>query len=109
MTRLVDPRLREAVAMALCWAEFSMHEDRPTDETPASNWAALKPYAQASYYADAELHAQAMMGLATIVPISPTRSMIDAARQARPALRADAHVRDVWNAMLQAREKVAHP
>lgn len=101
----IDPRLREVVAMALCWAEWpGPHEH--INESPAEYWAKMTPEARAQYYGDAESFAAAMMGCdLVLVSQHPTPAMIEAARLVRPALRRDGHVEDVWREMLDARRE----
>lgn len=108
-TRTVDPRLREVVAMALCWAEWPGDHTK-LREGPEEYWRTLTPEARARYYDDAESFARAMMGEGLfLVPFKPTQPMVDAARAVRPALRADRHVHDVWRAMLENRREAPRP
>lgn len=99
--RAVDPRLREVVAMALCWAEFADH--RSVEGSVEGYWSQLTSVTRARYYHDAEQLALVMMGeRLSVVPDAPTKAMVSAARAIRPALRRDSHVEEVWRDMLAA-------
>lgn len=85
--KAINPRLLDAVAMCLCWAEFpGMAAHRPPDETPASYWAKMPQLRREAYYADAELIGRFMAGdrELRLVPVSalpirgPARKRIDA-------------------------------
>jgi len=54
----IDNRLLEAVAMCLCWAEFSDHSTRT--DTPAEYWSAMPQEGRQKYYHDASAIASAM-------------------------------------------------
>ena len=96
----VEPRLVEALAMALCWAEFAAPQ--LVQQGPAEYWQQISERARGIYRKAAEPYARAMAGgRFALVPLDASEAMVRVARAVRPALRADAHAHDVWGAMVR--------
>lgn len=97
MSEAIDPRLLDAVAACLCWAEFAIHRHRPASETPMSYWAELSVGARERYYRDATKLASAMMrnGEYAVVPTRATDTMKMAASH-------KSNRDNIWNAMVAA-------